>query len=189
MSSGEMTRPAVRLALIGGIFLASPASFASDVEELVPLVKHESVLVSFRIGDAFNEELNRAIESGLAVSFRYDVELKRVRRLWFNARLAEREVVVTVTYDNLTERYSLTREIDGEIDATEVVRDVEAMRRFMTTFDSLELFETSLMKPNEEYYLQVEGVMKERNLFLFIPWDVGSGSRKAYFTYLPERSR
>jgi hypothetical protein len=125
------------------------------------------------------------VASGLPVTFRYTVELKRVRTVWLNQKVTTRSIHTTVTYDNLTERYKLSREIDGEIDATGVVEDVEAMRRFMVTMESMELFDTSLLEPNGEYYLRVKGVVRDRNLFLFIPWDVGSGWEKQYFTYLP----
>ena len=55
----------------------------------------------------------------------------------------------------------------------------------MTTIESLLLFDTALMVPNEEYYLRVNGIMKDRNLLLLIPWDSGADWREAHFTYLP----
>ena len=164
--------------------LSSPIS-AAEIVELVPVIRSEGVLISFRVEEAFNEDIVQAIETGLEVSFRYNVELRRVRRAWFDDKAASRQIQTTVAYDNLTKRYSLTREIDGEIDATEVVDNPGAMRRFMTTFESLLLFDVSFMEPNEEYYVRVNGVMKDRNVLLLIPWDVGADWREAHFTYLP----
>jgi hypothetical protein len=119
------------------------------------------------------------------VSFRYNVELKRLRGIWFDALIAKRRVRTMVSYDNLTKRYSLTREIDGEIDQTAVVADADAMRRFMTDVEALPVFEVSLMEPNDEYRLRVKGVMRDRNLLLFIPWDVSTRWKETQFTYLP----
>jgi hypothetical protein len=79
----------------------------------------------------------------------------------------------------------MSRTIDEELDRSAVVSDPESMHDFMTRFDSLDLFPVSVLEPNGEYYLRVKGVIKERNLFLFLPWDIGSGWKKAYFTYLP----
>ncbi len=165
--------------------LAGAPLEAASIEELVPLVRSDGVFVSFRAGDAFNEEIERAIATGLEVSFRYNVELKRPRGIWPDGQVARREISATVAYDNLTKRYKLTREIDGKIDRTEVSADAEAMRRFMTTFESLRLFELSELEPNDSYYVRVKGVMRERNLLLLIPWDVGTGWRKARFDYVP----
>lgn len=158
---------------------------AAQIVDLVSLVRGGNLHVSFRVEDGFDEEIERAIETGLEVSFRYNVELKRVRGIWLDALIAKRQVRTMVSYDNLTKRYSLTREIDGEIDQTAVVADAHAMRGFMTSVDALSVFEVSVMEPNDEYYLRVNGVMKDRNLLLFIPWDVSAGWKESHFTYLP----
>jgi hypothetical protein len=160
-------------------------AWGAEIVDLVPVVKKDTIEVSFHMTGAFSEEVERAVASGLPVSFRFTVQLKKVRAVWLNKKIETRHIRTTVTYDNLTERYKLSQEIDGEIVVTDVVSDPEVMRRFMVTVESLELFDTALLEPNEEYYLRAKGVIRDRNLFLFIPWDVGSGWRKAYFTYLP----
>lgn len=182
-----MTRTTSRAIAAGlTLALALPSALAAaEVVELVPVVRSEGILVSFRVNEAFTDDIVAAIDTGLEVGFRYNVELKRVRRAWIDERTHSRQIRTTVSYDNLTKRYSLTREIDGEIDATEVVDNPEAMRHFMTSVESLLLFDVSLMEPNEEYYLRVNGVMKDRNLLLLIPWNIGADWREAHFTYLP----
>jgi hypothetical protein len=169
------------------VTLAGPARSLSGAEiaELVPVVRSGGILVSLRASDAFSDDIERAIETGLEVAFRYNIELKRVRGVWFDSRVDRREIRATVAYDNLTKRYQLTREIDGKIDTTDLVADAEAMRRFMTTFESLRLFEISRLEPNERYYLRAKGVMRERNLLLLVPWDVGTGWKEAQFDYVP----
>lgn len=184
-----MTRVAATLvgvawAPVLALALTSTSS-AAEIVDIVPVVRDHGIHVSFRVEDAFTDDIIQAIETGLEVSFRYNVELKRVRRVWFDEKAASRRIQTTVSYDNLTKRYSMTREIDGEIDVTEVADNPEAMRRFMTTFESLLLFDVSSMETNEEYYLRVNGVMRDRNVLLLIPWDVGADWREAHFTYLP----
>ncbi len=184
-----MTRLLSRMlaVLVMGVcdFAVSAESPAAEIVDLVPVIRDEGISVSFRVEDAFSEDIVRAIDTGLEVSFRYNVELKRARSGWLDERAAARQIRTAVTYDNLTRRYSLTREIDGEIDSTEIVANADGMRRFMTEFESLLLFDVSLMRPNEEYYLRVNGVMEDRNLLLLIPWNVAADWREAHFTYMP----
>ncbi len=182
-----MARSLRRAAIL--TLLAGAAVEGASIEALVPLVRSDGVFVSFRADDAFNDDIERAIASGLEVSFRYNVELRRPRGIWPDGQVARRVIFATVAYDNLTKRYKLTREIDGKIDRTEVSADAEAMRRFMTTFESLGLFELSELEPNDSYYVRVKGVMRERNLLLLIPWDVGTGWRQARFDYVPSSPR
>ena len=176
-------RPAL---LVLGIIVAFRAPAAgAELTNLSLLIKNDQVSVTFRMADVFNEDIGRSIESGLPVSFRYEVQLKKVRTIWFNQKVHTRRITNTVTYDNLTERYTLSRDIDGEIIATAVVADTSEMRRFMTVVDDLELFDVSLLEANSDYYLRAKGLVKERNLFLVIPWDQDSGWVKTYFTFLP----
>jgi hypothetical protein len=163
---------------------ALPA-WGAEIIELVPVHRRDKIYVSFRMIEAFSDEVERAVAAGLPVTFRYTVELKKVRAIWLNKKITTRHIRTTVTYDNLTERYKLSREIDGETDASDMVSDPEAMQRFMLTFDALELFDSSALEPNGEYYVRVKGVVRDRNLFLLIPWDVDSAWKKAFFTYLP----
>jgi Domain of unknown function (DUF4390) len=176
------------LVLVAAALLASSSDRAvrgAEIEDLQPLVRANGVFVGFRVSGAFDEDIERAITTGLEVSFRYNVELKRTRAIWLDSRVAKCELRTTVAYDNLTKRYKLTREVDGKIDATEVVADADAMRRFMTTFDSLPLFDLSELEPNEAYYVRVKGVLRERNLLLLIPWNVGTDWKEARFNYVP----
>lgn len=168
------------------VLAGSATARAAEIVDLFPLVKNGKVRVSFTMTEAFSEEVERAIQSGLPVSFNYTVELKKVRTLWLNQRLATRSLRTTVSYDNLGQRYTVSLELDDQILATQVLADPEAMRRFMTRFENLELFPTSLLEANGEYYLRMKGVIRERNFLMIIPWwDVGSGWKKSYFTYIP----
>ena len=177
----------VRRALLAlGFIAAAQASvIGAELTDLSLLIKNDKIFVTIRMNDAFNEDIGRSIESGLPVRFRYEVQLKRVRTIWFNQKVHTRRITNTVTYDNLTERYTLSRDIDSEMVATAVVADANEMMRFMTVVDNLELFDVSLLEPNSDYYLRAKGLVKERNLFLVIPWDQDSGWTKTYFTYLP----
>jgi hypothetical protein len=173
------------LALLVVFSLYVGAAAGATIEDLVPVVRNDGIYVSFRVTQGFDDDIEHAIETGLEVTFRYNVELKRNRGIWFDSTVARREIRATVAYDNLTKRYKLTREVDGKIDATEIVPDVDAMRRFMTSFESLRLFDLADLAPNESYYVRVRGILRERTLLLLIPWDLSTGWEEAPFDYVP----
>jgi hypothetical protein len=177
-------RRSVHLALWLVLVARLPAA-AAELLDLGLLLKDKKIYVSFRMTEAFNEDIEKAIASGLPVSFRYEVQLKKVRAIWLNQKMDTRRITNTVTYDNITKRYTLSRDIDGAIVATVVIADLNDMVEFMTVIDDLGLFDVSSLEPNADYYLRVKGLVKERNLFLFVPWDQDSGWEKVYFTYLP----
>jgi hypothetical protein len=177
-------RRSVHLALWLVLVARLPAA-AAELVDLGLLIKDKKICASFRMTEAFNEDIEKTIASGLPVSFRYEVQLKKVRAIWLNQKVDTRRITNTVTYDNITKRYTLSRDIDGAIVATVVISDPNDMIEFMTVIDDLGLFDVSSLEPNADYYLRVKGLVEERNLFLFVPWDQDSGWEKVYFTYLP----
>ena len=81
--------------------------------QVTPLARDGRVLVTFRLSDAFNEDIRTAIHSGLTITFVYDVELRRGSSMWLDRTIAQATVMATVRYDNLTRRYYVTRREDA----------------------------------------------------------------------------
>ena len=72
--------------------------------QVTPLARDGRLLVTFRLSDAFNEDIRTAIHSGLTITFVYDIELRRGTSLWLDRTIAEATVMATVRSDNLTRR-------------------------------------------------------------------------------------
>ena len=79
----KLARVSWRVALLATAFSASSAG-AAEIVELVPVIRENRIFISFRAEGAFDERIAHEIETGLAVTFRYNVQLKQVRRLWFD---------------------------------------------------------------------------------------------------------
>ena len=105
--------------------------------------KDGRVLVTFRMSDAFTEEVRAAMHSGLRITFVYDIELKRGTALWVDRTIATATVMATVEYDNLTRRYLATRREDGRMDAAETIEREDVARAWLTEFEKLPLFSSA----------------------------------------------
>jgi hypothetical protein len=151
---------------------------------VVPQARDGSVLVSFDLADAFTEDVQQAIHSGLNVSFLYDVELRRGVPFWIDRTVASSTVGAAVQYDNLTRRHQLSRTIDGRTEPHSVVtEDEDRVRRWLTSFERLPLFTTSALEPNGEYYVRVRARTRPRTGGIW-PWS-GGVSGDAKFTFIP----
>ena len=110
------------------------------------------MLVTFKLADAFTDEIRAAIHSGLTISFVYRVDLKRSSALWFDSTIASTEITATVRYDNLTRVYHVTRMQDGRIERAETTEREEDARAWLTAeFDKLPLFSSAALEANSEY--------------------------------------
>lgn len=177
-----MMRAALVLALVS--FLSAPAGGAEEAIQVSSLVRDGHVLVSFKLDNGFNDEVRESIRSGLETTITYQVELRRTVAGWFDQTLAVATVSATARYDNLTRLHQLSRTIDGRGEEPRVSAEQGEVRAWMTEFDRLALFSTSLLEPNREYYVRVRARTRPRLAWFFWPWDRGGASGRATFTFI-----
>lgn len=132
--------------------------------------------VSFTVDGAFTPEVREAIESGLPVTFRHDVEVVRKRTLWFDRTLVRKVVTTTVTCDTLTHQYSLARGINDEITETQVAINEADMMRWMTRLERIRVADPSTLEvePDDTLYVRVKSLLQRRFILFFIPSSTGT---------------
>ena len=158
---------------------------AAQTLQVTPLPRDGRVLVSFKLADAFTDEIRAAIHSGLTISFVYRVDLKRSSALWLDATLASAEVAATVRYDNLTRIYHVTRMLDGRIERAQTTEREEDARAWLTAdFDKLPLFSSATLEANSESYVRVRAHTTPRNASFVWPWERHDVTGQAKFTFV-----
>lgn len=163
---------------------AATALAAADAIRVVSLVKDQRVQVSFTMEHGFTEDLRAAIRSGLPTTISYDVDLRLEVVGWFDKTLQSSAVSAIAQYDNLTRRYRLSRTVDGRGEEPTATDDEEAVRRWLTTFERLPLFTTDRLEANVEYYVRVRARSRPWIAWFFWPWDRGTASGIAKFTFI-----
>jgi hypothetical protein len=170
---------------LAGLFavFATATVFAAEGVRIVPLVRDDSVLVSFELTDGYTPEVKDAVHSGLKTTFTYTIELRQDVPAWVDRTIAMSVVTNSVQYDNLTRRATLTRTLDGHVESTETTEDEAVIRQWMTTFQKMPLFRTAELEQNREYYVRVRATARPANGSMLWPWGSGiSGITK--FTFL-----
>ena len=159
-------------ALVALVMLSclSAVPVAAQAVQVTPLARDGRVLVSFRLTDAFSEEVRAAIHSGMTITFVYDVQLKRSSAFWVDRTIDAATVTATVKYDNLTRRYLVTRTQDGRTEIADSIDSEDIARDWLTEFDKLPLFSSVGLEPNGEYYLRVRAHTTPRNASFVWPW-------------------
>src|SRR5581483_6775941 len=89
----------VAVLLASGVFVhaAEPPDLS-----VTPIARDGQVFVSFELSDGLTSEVQDAIQSGLATTFSYDVELRHGSAAWFDRTVAALTITATVRFDNLT---------------------------------------------------------------------------------------
>ncbi len=173
-----------RRAFLAAAFVAFACSAASaQTLQVAPLPRDGHVLVSFKMAEAFTEELENAVRSGLTISFVYQVDLKRGSTLWFDRTIASAVVTASVRYDLLTRKYHVSRMVDGRVERADVTDREDTVREWLTAdFEKLPLFQNVPLEMNAEYYVRVRAHTSPRNAAFLWPWQGHDAMAFAKFT-------
>ena len=174
--------------VIALIVAAATILHAAESLRVTPIVRDDQVLVTIELADAYTDAVRDAIASGLKTTFTYELELRTAApRMWVVPAWVDRTMVTAVVsasdhYDNLTRRHTLTRTIDGRIDAVTVTSDEEAVKAWLTTWNRLPLCDTSKLDPTRDYY--VRATARTRSLGSLFGW-AKSITAQTKFTFVP----
>ncbi len=158
---------------------------AAQAIHVTPLVRDGRVYVSFTLSDAFdNEDIRRAVHSGLTITFVYDVELRRGAAIWIDRTIDAATVSAGVQYDNLSRRYRVTLRADGRLEESDTIEREDRARRWLTEFEKLNLFSSDRLEPDAEYYVRVRARTTPRNASFVWPWQGTDVAGLAKFTFL-----
>jgi hypothetical protein len=178
-----------RLGVIGLYLLvlvaSADAAYAQGQQTLrvQPLVKDEQVLVSFELVNGLTDEVKAAIQSGLTTTFTYAVELRMDVPAWVDRTIGTATVTSSVEYDNLKRQYMLGLRIDGRTEESRTTADENVVRQWMTMFNRVGLFKTSILEPNRDYYIRVSASARPSNGSIFWPFATGI-SAQGKFTFI-----
>lgn len=177
-----MTRRQILCVVVAVVGLMQVAG-AEERLRIVPLVHEKQMTVSLEIADAYTDDVREAISSGLRTTFTYDVELRMLVAGWVDRTIATSVVSISVQYDNLTRRHSLSRTVDGRIDEAVVTEDEELVAKWLTSVERLPLCSTAKLERNRDYYVRVSA--RKRPLKTFPFSFTGPTSGQAKFTFIP----
>jgi hypothetical protein len=136
----------------------------SDFE--VDVDRHQ-VLVSFKLADAFDDNLKLRLDSGLATGIVFDFELVRRRRLWFNKTVAEGTLQVSAMFNAVSREYLVNFKHDGALIESRLVRSPEELYAVMSEFEDLAAL--SADGKTGDLVFRMRAVLGTGSLLFFIP--------------------
>ncbi len=169
-----------------GLWLALVASATAQSGDIrvTPVVADGQVSASFTAPAAFTEDTRAVLQSGLLLTFRFTVALRRQDGLWWDPTLREVAVAASVKFDNLTGTYQVSKLVDGHVVWSDRTMEAAQVRTWMTTFDRIPLLTAGGLglEPNVDYYIHVRMWASPRRTFSLWPWGGDDGAGRADFT-------
>jgi hypothetical protein len=163
-----------RTALSSLLLLVAFDLRAAEISELRVALAEDQVVVSFRLEDGFDDKLVERVESGLATTLIYELELRRDRKRWFDRNLEESSLTVVGIYDAVRREYLVNTKLDGRLLESRMVHDLEALKEAMTRFDRLPVFTLEPLPDDGRILVRVRAELGTAHLLGFIPSTVNT---------------
>jgi len=183
----KATRPLLTVCLISGLSLA-PAFAGPTLTHLAAERNGDSYQASCRLEGGLTPEVEEEIAAGLPTTIEFRLHVYRRRTAFFDQLILKRRIECAVRYDTLTQQYTLTRRMDGDLQETRVTDDPVAMREFMTALRGVPLIKTVALDPDEEYYLKAKSNLGLVWRFYVIPWPMDTDWERVAIVPLGEKS-
>lgn len=162
-----MARRAFALLILAS--LAAADLGAAEISELRVALAEGQVVASFRLEGGFDDKLVERVESGLATTLIYDLELMRDRKRWFDRNLEEASLTVVGIYDAVRREYLVNTKLDGRLLESRMVHDLEALEEAMTRFDRLPVFTLEPLPDDRRILVRVRAELGTAHVLGFIP--------------------
>lgn len=132
-------------------------------------LKDQQAWLSFRLRNAFDEDMRQRVMSGLPTRLTFEFELVRARRGWFNTGVDSGSLQVIAMYNAVTREYLINYKHDGDLIESRIVQDFDELRAAMTDFKDFPAFSTLGRNTDQRLRIRVRAELRPRTIFFFIP--------------------
>lgn len=139
--------------------------------------KGNLVVINARLMDGFTDNIYQAIESGVPMTFTFDVELRQENTIWADTLVNSNVIEHTIKYDSLKKVYRFS-EFGKGIKRKVITRNKENYQKLMLTLNNIPIASTRRLDENKKYYVRVKADLDTdhlwfpfNHLFLFLPFN------------------
>ncbi len=105
--------------------------------------------------DGFNSKILEAIESGMPVTFTFEVELRKMVSFWADNLVRSNTIRHTIQYDSLKKVYRFS-EVGRQVHRKAITRDKARSRKLMAALQNIPLVPYYRLDPKEKYYVRIK---------------------------------
>jgi len=154
------------LALLFGVwcFLLSPAWAKPTISKISFNTEKELITLNAELIDAFNEKIKEVIESGVAMTFTYEIELLKQSSIFGDEMVSQNKVTHTIQYDTLRKVYQFSSQ-GKNVNRKMTTKSMEKYQQLMLTLKDIPISHIFKLDPEEKYYARVKAKMEADGLW------------------------
>ena len=113
------------------------------------------------VKNCFTEEMLEGVRNGIPLTFRFTIELEKIRSKWFDVTMVEETINHTLSYDAIKETYQVDF---SEKNKPEVTKSQEKAKQLMAELSGLKVIARKELIPDAPYALQIKATLVENTL-------------------------
>jgi len=147
-----------------GCLLAAPAWADPTISKVSLNTGNKLITLDAELVDAFNEKIKEAIESGVVMTFTYDIELLKQSSGFSDDVVSKNRVTHTVQFDTLKKVYQFSSQ-GRSVSRKVSTKSMEKYQKLMLTLKDIPIAHTYKLDPEEKYYARVKAEMEADGLW------------------------
>jgi hypothetical protein len=154
------------ITLIFGIwcFLVAPAWAEPTISKINLNTEKELITLNAELSDAFNESVTEAIESGVAMTFTYEIELRKQSSVFGDEIVSQNKLSHTIQYDTLKKVYQFSAQ-GKNVSRKVTTKSKEKYQQLMLTLKDIPIAHIFKLDPEEKYYARAKAGMEAEGLW------------------------
>jgi len=149
----------------------------AEISQIQVSTQGKYVTVNAKLIEGFNEKILEAIQNGLPMTFKFDIELLRDDLIIDNV-IRSRKLSHTVQYDSLKKEYRFTQK-GKNVNRKIITRKKTQYKQLMSTLKDIPIVPVYRLNPEEKYYVRVKAELDSRessssaikSLLFFVPFN------------------
>ena len=152
------------------IFVITTLGFLSagwtspSIKKVLVNTEKELITLEAQLEDAFSEKILEAIHSGVAITFTFEVELRKQASVFGDDVVSENKIMQTIQYDTLKKVYQFTSQ-GKNVNRTVSTKENGRYKDLMRTLKDIPIGHTYKLDPEEQYYARVKAKMESDGLW------------------------
>ena len=127
------------------------------IKDLTVVPNQENLVLGCRLENAFTEDLEEIILSGLPASFIFQVSIYRGRMFWPDKEITSFELKHTIIYDHLKDEFTISFSEVGRQPV--VVKKFAEARKLMTELIDLPVLVLNRLESRHDYYAKAKALL------------------------------
>ncbi|WDN89721.1 hypothetical protein BuS5_02689 [Desulfosarcina sp. BuS5] len=147
-------------------FNAPAVGQEAKLTDLVVSNTRDNLIIYCKTEGAFTEKMEKAIISGVPVSFSFFITLYEVRNLWPDKKVTEKKITHSIKYNNMTKEYTITRSLESGTPI--VTKTFEKAQKLMSEIDNFILIPLNRLKKGKQYQIRSKAELMKMTLPFYL---------------------